>query len=91
LYNVFTPNTDDYNNLYCVNFDSMKCLDVRYTIYNRYGEIIFEGKSVNDCWDGNNARTGLPAPDGEYFGLFFITNPQNKQTLRRSNVISIIR
>lgn len=91
LYNVFTPNADVYNNLYCVNIDSMKCLDVRYTIYNRYGEIVFEGKSVNDCWDGNDVRTGLPSPDGEYYGLFLMRNPQNNQTLRRSNVITIIR
>ncbi|MDC0467453.1 PKD domain-containing protein [Bacteroidia bacterium] len=91
LYNIFTPNDDAFNNRYCLNTDSMKCLDANYTIYNRYGEIVFEGESVYDCWDGTDSRTGFPSPDGEYFGLFIFKNPKNNKTLRRSNVITIIR
>ena len=55
------------------------------------GEIVFEGESVYDCWDGTDNRTGFPSPDGEYFGLFIFKNPKNNKTLRRSNVITIIR
>ena len=35
------------------------------TIYNRWGEIIFETKDLNKGWNGNS--NGIPQPPGIYF------------------------
>ena len=90
LYNVFTPDFDTYNNQYCLDQESLKCLELNYYIYNRYGNIVFEGESIYDCWDGTNQSNGVVVPEGEYFGVFFFRNNNGKR-IKISNVITVRR
>lgn len=90
LFNIFTPDNDSFNNLYCIDADSFKCLELNYYIYNRYGNIVFEGKSVDDCWDGTNQSNGTLVPEGEYFGIFFFNNSSGN-SIKMSNVITVRR
>jgi gliding motility-associated-like protein len=49
--NAFTPDGNAYNNL----FRAITYLDVKeweFTIYNRWGEVIFYSTDVNEGWDG---------------------------------------
>ncbi|MBD3638865.1 MAG: gliding motility-associated C-terminal domain-containing protein [Crocinitomicaceae bacterium] len=46
----FSPNNDGENDVLCVYSD---CMDyMNFTIYNRWGEKVFESSSMNICWDG---------------------------------------
>lgn len=90
LYNVFTPNFDSYNSMYCLDVESLKCLKLNYYIYNRYGNIVFEGNSIHDCWDGTNQSNGIIVPEGEYFGVFFFSSLDGKDA-KLSNVITVRR
>lgn len=59
----FTPNNDDLNDTF--KFYGGEYMDkFTYIIYNRLGEIVFEGKSIHDEWDGT--FNGEPCPWGVY-------------------------
>ncbi|MCR5497597.1 MAG: gliding motility-associated C-terminal domain-containing protein [Paludibacteraceae bacterium] len=59
----FTPNNDDLNDTF--KFYGGEYMDsFKYIIYNRLGEIVFEGKSIHDEWDGT--FNGEPCPWGVY-------------------------
>ena len=51
--NSFTPNDDNYNNFFkpVLNGD-FDVFDYELTIYNRWGELIFESKNPSTGWDG---------------------------------------
>lgn len=48
--NAFTPNEDKLNNVWNPKF--YNCYDVHYTIFNRWGETIFESYDSSTGWDG---------------------------------------
>jgi gliding motility-associated-like protein len=48
--NAFTPNGDGQNDLFLVFGKSLK--NVRMEIFDRYGELLFEGMNQEDGWDG---------------------------------------
>ncbi len=61
--NAFTPDGNEYNNLFrAVSYFDIK--EWEFSIYNRWGEIIFYSTDVNEGWDGfyKNKR----AQDGLY-------------------------
>ena len=47
---AFSPNDDGENDVLCVYSDCIK--DMTFTIYNRWGEQVFETSATNICWDG---------------------------------------
>jgi gliding motility-associated-like protein len=63
--NTFTPNGDEKNNIFQpVFFSGFDSYSFHMTIYNRWGEIIFESFDVSKGWDGT-FRNKL-VPDGVY-------------------------
>jgi len=50
--NAFTPNGDGYNDEFCLNGwdDCVSAFQV--TIFDRWGEKVFESKESSFCWDG---------------------------------------
>ncbi len=59
----FTPNGDEMNDAF--KFFGGEYMDhFEYIIFNRLGEIVFEGKSIEDEWDGT--INGEPCPWGVY-------------------------
>jgi gliding motility-associated-like protein len=46
----FSPNADGENDELCVYSDCMNEMD--FTIYNRWGEVVFESGELDFCWDG---------------------------------------
>ena len=52
--NAFTPNGDDYNNTFQPVFTSgHDPYDFHMTIFNRWGEIVFESYNAQEGWDGS--------------------------------------
>lgn len=63
LPNVFTPNQDGVNDV----FEIRKLSGETYTIYNRWGQIIFDSSvNTSSYWDGRTS-TGLYCPEGVYY------------------------
>jgi gliding motility-associated-like protein len=48
--NIFTPNGDGDNDEYKIFIKGVT--ELEWTIFNRWGEMMFRGDSVDDAWDG---------------------------------------
>lgn len=87
---AFTPDGDGLNDeFYFHGGDFIE--EFSYIIYNRMGEIIYEGKSIEDKWDGN--YKGEPCPTGVYGWTAKYGN--NSATLskkgERKGMVTIVR
>lgn len=60
---AFTPNGDGLNDTFHF-YGTHYLSDLTYYIYNRLGEVVFEGHSPTDAWDGT--YLGQPCPWGVY-------------------------
>lgn len=59
---IFSPNLDGLNDLECVEGSCIT--DFEFTIFDRWGEVVFKSFDQNNCWDGN--FRGKPAQTGVY-------------------------
>ena len=62
--NVFTPNNDNLNDCFGVNYWK-DIQEIKFIIYNRWGQVVFATDQVWDCWNGN--YKGENAEQGVYF------------------------
>ena len=66
---AFSPNSDDYNDAFRIKGGALKT--VEFYIYNRWGEKLFIGNSINDSWDGT--YKGKDQPQDVYMYYCFYT------------------
>lgn len=66
LPNIFTPNNDGTNDYY-VPVKNKYIRDVAFTLYNRWGEVIYENTDPKLGWDGKSKQMNKAVPDGTYF------------------------
>ncbi len=85
--NVFTPNGDGSNDVFHVTAGGLKTYDI--TIFNRWGEKIFETNSPNTDWDGNS-QAGVAESDGIYYYLLTATD-YNGKDYKMQGYIQLIR
>lgn len=79
LPNAFTPNGDEFNQIYKPVFDCV-ITSYEFKLYNRWGELVFVTEDPLSGWDGT--YNGLPVGDG-IFGFQLI------YTDRKTNVLHI--
>lgn len=65
LPNAFTPNSDNANDLF-IPFPFCFIESVELSIFNRWGQLVYETKDPNIDWNGENL-TGKQLPEGTYF------------------------
>jgi gliding motility-associated-like protein len=88
--NVFTPNGDDLNERFRpIVFQHVD--ETVLTIYNRWGEKLFETNDIENGWDGN--YRGEIVPDGVYFWLLEYREPRgvNPKLIHMNGTVTIIR
>ncbi|HXB39527.1 MAG TPA: gliding motility-associated C-terminal domain-containing protein [Bacteroidia bacterium] len=66
LANIFTPNGDNINDLYNP-VKNRYIKSVEFTMYNRWGEIVFETTDPALKWDGKSKQMKQPVSDGTYY------------------------
>lgn len=86
--NAFTPDADEFNPVFkpvfTVGFDP---LDYKMTIYNRWGELIFESHDVNYGWDGTYSGSRGLTQDGAYtWKIEFKTTKSDERKMVIGNV-----
>ena len=83
---AFTPNSDGLND-YLYPTNAYKARDLRFTIYNRGGQKIFETTNWTNKWDGT--FKGQPQDPGTYVWTLVYTNIDSGQRfeLRGSTVL----
>jgi gliding motility-associated-like protein len=62
--NAFTPDGDDYNNWFFPVITNASTEDYSFMIFNRWGELIYEGNDLEAKWDGR--YHGKMVQDGVY-------------------------
>ncbi len=80
--NIFSPNGDGQNDVFRVRSENIETMHL--TVYNRWGEKVFESQSQNDSWDGN--YKGKPCSPGVYVYHTTILFDDGTETSRKGNV-----
>lgn len=84
----FSPNSDGTNDLArIIKYLNIKNLD-DFSVYNRYGELIFTTTNIDKAWDGN--YKGTPQEIGVYTWVIRATTKDEEKIIRKGN-ISLIR
>lgn len=76
----FSPNGDGVNDSFTIPDIQFIYPDYKLEIYNRYGNLMFEGNRNKPNWDGKNSTSkimGDVAPNGVYFYVVYF-NKNNK-------------
>ncbi|MFT4661343.1 MAG: gliding motility-associated-like protein [Patiriisocius sp.] len=64
--NVFTPNGDVFNETYRIAYTPEYCIsDYNLSIFNRWGNVIFQTQNRDQHWDGKN--NGNDVAEGVYY------------------------
>lgn len=83
---IFSPNGDFLNDRLCV---LGACVEfVTYTIYNRWGEVVFNSRNQEECWNGT--FRGKPAPNGVYAYKFQVTLTDGR-LIEESGSVTLVR
>jgi len=84
---AFTPNADEFN----PNYRALGrfIADFNLKIFDRWGRLIFEGKSIEQTWDGTESD-GSAAAAGNYTYIANITSFSGKQS-HTSGLIQLLR
>ena len=82
IYNVFTPNGDGINDTYQFADEMLTKLNV--SIYNRWGQQVFEINDIKGVWDGRGYNGEL-LPDGILFCNGGSWRTRNFACRRRNN------
>ncbi len=80
--NIFSPNSDGQNDIFRVRGENIETLHL--TVYNRWGEKVFEGNEPKAAWDGTFINKACPA--GVYYYMAEIGFVGGKREMRKGNV-----
>jgi gliding motility-associated-like protein len=80
--NAFTPNNDGFNNEFKVYAENIRTFDMK--IFNRWGELLFEAKDINQGWDGT--FIDKPVPQDIYVYVIAIMGKNRKLNTYFGNV-----
>ena len=84
--NTFTPDDDEHNCYFYGSFIGLKSLEI--SIYNRWGELIFEAADLNFEWDGKYGNTNVQS--GTYsWRIDYVTIKGQSETI--SGHVNVIR
>ena len=81
LPNAFTPNGDGINDRFFVVGNADEAESFQLSIWNRWGELIFETNDANEGWNGQKFNTGKIAPNGVYVVVVQYVNYEDVKTI----------
>jgi gliding motility-associated-like protein len=84
--NAFTPNKDFLNDILKVPRQNKNRLK-KLSIYNRYGQLIFQTAKFNDGWDGN--YRGMPQSEGVYIYYLEMEGLSGKNINQKGTLVLI--
>ena len=83
--NVFTPNGDNFNDLFVPTFNGFDRLEA--VIFDRWGREVFNnGGSTTTFWNGKQNNSGIDCPEGVYFYILKFFRPVGDRVVREGNV-----
>lgn len=86
--NVFTPNGDGINDNFSIKITGYVSMTL-LNIFNRYGQVVFTTRSINDYWTGTSSGSTLP--NGTYYWIFEGTDDYFHTKMKKASSITIVR
>lgn len=83
---AFTPNGDGQNDLFRIPQGAVFHLK-EFSVYDRWGKIVFTTQKITTGWDGN--YKGMKSPTGTY--VYFITGEMDNKPIRVKGTVTLIR
>lgn len=77
--NAFTPNGDGQNDGFLGKGYLEGVTNFTMTIWNRWGELVFETKDPTESWNGRKQNSGGMSPDGVYVYHVTFTGPRGER------------
>lgn len=83
---AFSPNNDGVNDEYLGTgyYDSFKSFSL--TVFNRWGEIVFQTTAPTTAWNGQKNNTGNQLPEGVYLSVLTYKNYTGKEIVQKNYV-----
>jgi len=78
LPNAFTPNSDAINDLFFGKGFFLGMQNFNLTIWNRWGELVFETTNPDEGWNGTKNNSGRNSPQGVYVVVVTYTGPRGE-------------
>ncbi|MEM0993631.1 MAG: PKD domain-containing protein [Bacteroidota bacterium] len=79
LPNAFTPNNDNFNEGYRGTGILTGVTNFNLTIWNRWGELVFETDDPEASWNGTKLNEGKQSPNGVYVCLVKFRGPRGQR------------
>ena len=76
--NAFTPNGDGDNDEFFGTGVLFGITDFTMSIWNRWGEMVFQTTDPTQGWNGEDQNSGTMSPDGVYVYMVTFTGPRGK-------------
>ncbi|GAB5418196.1 MAG: hypothetical protein Crog4KO_28270 [Crocinitomicaceae bacterium] len=89
--NTFTPDGDEFNQGWQVFMEGIDLQDFNLTIYNRWGELVWESNDISVAWDGTYGQNGRPVQDGTYTWFIRASDALNDDKYEFNGHVNIIR
>lgn len=83
---AFTPNHDGLND-YLYPLNAYKATNLIFTVYDRFGYVVFSTKNWTRKWDGT--VSGMPQPAGTYVWILNYTDADNKKVSLKGTTVLI--
>ncbi|MFK7980790.1 MAG: PKD domain-containing protein [Saprospiraceae bacterium] len=77
--NAFTPTRDGVNDIFIGNGALAGATDFTFTIWNRWGELVFETDDFTQGWNGRKGNAGRDSPTGVYVYLLSYRTPRGEK------------
>lgn len=87
--NIFTPDGDEFNETWRVYINGIDIYDYHATIFNRWGEIVWESYDSSSEWDGTYGSTGK-VQDGTYVWVVYAKDSYNDKKYEFRGTVSIL-
>jgi gliding motility-associated-like protein len=87
--NAFAPERGGHEMNDCFHVFGEECFaEMRLRVFDRWGEMVFEGDSFDDCWDGNYQGKKV---DAGVFVYYFDGTLVNGESFTRKGNVTVIR
>lgn len=64
---AFTPKSDGGSDMACFVVPAQTAkIKGKLSIYNRWGQLLWETENLSECWSGIDPKTNKPYPSGVY-------------------------
>lgn len=89
--NAFSPNGDGKNELFFVQGKDIATDDFLLQIFNRWGELVFETRDLNDKWDGSSQNNKHFAEDEVFLYRVVVSSKATREKHEFKGTVTVLR